>query len=148
MTRPPSDHWAIVHRLLAREVPEVASGTIELRAIARAPGLRTKLAVSALTAGLDPVSACVGPRAERITAVRLALGGERIDVLPWSDDPERLVKLALAPAPVRSVELDWPRHRATAFVPNDKYEFARGENAVNQTLASELTGWTVEVAAF
>ena len=147
MIQPPSDHWATVQRLLAREVPEVADGTVELRAIARVPGLRTKLAVSALSPGFDPVTACVGPRAQRISAVRAALGGERIDVLPWSDDPERFVKLALAPARVRSVELDWPGNRATAIVSTDQYELARGEDAVNQTLASDLTGWTVEVAA-
>jgi N utilization substance protein A len=147
MTPFPSDHWTVVHRLLAHEVPEVADGTVELRAVARLPGLRTKLAVSSLTPGLDPVTVCVGPKARSITAVGKALGGERIDVLPWSDEPDRLVKLALAPARVRSVELDWARHRAMVFVPTEDHEMALGADRSNQILASELTGWTIEVMA-
>lgn len=147
MTQPASDDWAIVHRLLAREVPEVSSGSVELRAIARIPGRWTKLAVASLRDDLDPVGVCVGPRAQRIAAVRTALGGERIDVLPWSDLPERRIPLALAPARVQRVELDWSRQRARVFVPVDQVDLARGEDGLNQALAGEITGWTVEIAA-
>lgn len=142
-----SDDWVAVHAILAREVPEVANGTVELRGIARAPGRRTKLAVASLSAELDPVVACVGPQAAHVNAVGKELGGERIDVLPWSDTPDRFVKLALAPARVWSVELDLPRHRATAYVPPDQLELARGEDELNARLASELTGWTVAIVA-
>lgn len=145
MTHP--DDWAAVHAILAREVPEVASGAVELRSLARAPGQRTKLAVASLVAELDPVVACVGPKAARVHAVAAALGGERIDVLPWSDSPERFVQLALAPARVQSVEFDMPRHRAVAHVPRDQVDLARGEDDLNSRLASELTGWTVAIVA-
>ena|SRR5687768_12306799 len=142
-----ADDWSLVHAILAREVPEVASGAVELRRIARAPGRRTKLAVASLSPELDPVVACVGSKATRIKAVVTALGGERIDMLPWSDVPERFVKLALAPADVRSVDLDFVGHRATAHVPPDQLDLARGDDDLNSNLASELTGWTVAVVA-
>ena len=142
-----ADDWAAVHAILARQVPEVANGTVELRRIAREPGRRTKLAVASLSPDLDPVVACVGPTATRVNALAAALGGERIDILPWSDAPERFVTLALAPARVRSVELDLPRHRAVARVSPDQLDIARGQDELNARLASELTGWTVAVVA-
>lgn len=145
MTHP--DDWAAVHAILAREVPEVASGVVELRRIAREPGRRTKLAVASLRPELDPVGACVGPGAQRINAVVSSLGGERIDVLPWSEVPERFVTLALAPARVRSVDLDLAGHRAVAHVTADQLDLARGDDDLNARLASELTGWTVAVVA-
>ena len=142
-----ADDWALVHALLAREVPEVANGTVELRRIARAPGRRTKLAVASLSPELDPVVACVGAKATRIKTVGAALGGERIDVLPWSDVPEHFVKLALAPARVHSVDLDLAGHRAVAHVSPGQLHLARGEDDLNSNLASELTGWTVAIVA-
>jgi N utilization substance protein A len=142
-----ADDWSLVHAILAREVPEVASGTIELRRIAREPGRRTKLAVASLSPELDPVVTCVGSKASRINAVVAALGGERIDVLPWSDVPERFVKLALAPARIGAIDFDLVGHRAVVHVSPDQLDLARGDDDLNSKLASELTGWTVAVVA-
>jgi N utilization substance protein A len=136
-----------MHGLLAREVPEVANGTVELRRIARAPGRRTILAVASLSPELDPVHVCVGSKAVHINALVTALGGERVDVLPWSDSPERFVKLALAPARVHSVDLDWVGHRAIAHVSPDQLDLARGADDLNASLASDLTSWTVAIVA-
>ena len=146
MTIPPSDHWAALHKIVAREVPEVASGAVELRAVARIPGLRSKVAVATLVPELDAVGACVGWKGARVKAIVAALDGEPIDILPWSDVPERFVKHALAPARVKAVELDLAHHRAVAYVPADQVELARGQDDANRTLASELTGWRVEIA--
>lgn len=140
-----SEYWRVVHDILAREVPELAEGALELRAVARLPGRRTKVAVSARAPEVHALDACTGPLAERATAIRAALGGEALDVLLWSENPEQFVKAALAPALVQSVQLDWSHQRATAFVARDQFEHARGEAAENQVLASELTGWDIEV---
>jgi N utilization substance protein A len=94
---------------------------------------------------LIPVVACVGLKAQRINAVVAALGGERVDVVPWSDAPDRFVKFALVPARVHSVEVDWPQHRAVAIVSKDQLDLARGADGDNEALASQLTGWTVNV---
>ena len=142
-----SGDWAAIHAILAQEVPEVASGTVEMRRIARDPGRRTKLAVASLLPDLDPVAACVGPNASRINAVVAALGGECIDLLPWTASPEHFVKLALTPAHIHSVELDPARHRAVAYVAPDQLDAARGPDDLNSRLASELTGWSVAVVA-
>ena|SRR5262245_18238380 len=142
-----SDRWASLHRILAREVPEVAAGAVELRAVARAPGHRTKLAVTSLVPDLDPIGACVGRKGRRAQAIVGALGGERIDILPWSDFPEQFVKLALAPARVRVVELDLNHHLAVAHVDPDQVQLAHGKDDVNLLLAIELTGWDIEIVA-
>jgi N utilization substance protein A len=146
MTLPPSDHWVYLQKILAREVPEVANGTVELKAVARMPGRRTKLAVTAQSPTVDPVTVCVGEDHRRVDAIVAALGGEEVDILRWSDDPERFVRLALAPAHVR-VTLDRPHHRAVASVPPDQLDLAHGKHDENPALASDLTGWTVEVVA-
>jgi N utilization substance protein A len=134
-----------VQALLATEVPEVADRTVQLRAVARAPGRRTKLAVLALDPTVDPVTACVGPNARHVHAIQAALVGERIDLVPWSEDPERMVALALAPARVQSVELDGTLRRAIVHVSRDQLDVARGVDGLNQTLAGELTGWSIEL---
>jgi len=142
-----SDRWASLHRILAQEVPEVAAGAVELRAVARAPGHRTKLAVTSIVPDLDPIGACVGPKGHRAQAIMDALDGERIDILPWSDFPEEFVKLALAPARVRAVELDLNHHRAVAYVDPDQVQRAHGKDDVNRVLATELTGWDIKIVA-
>ena len=147
MTTPRPDPWTVLHKIVAQEVPEVAAGMVELRAVARVPGRRTKLAVTALTPDIDPVGVCVGFKGRHVAAIVAALAGERVDILSWSDIPERFVKLALAPALVRKVELDLPHHRAIAYVPSDQLALARGKDDENQRLASELTGWAVEVTS-
>jgi transcription termination/antitermination protein NusA len=147
MAQPPYDHWTSLHRILAQEVPEVAAGHVELRAVARLLGRRTKLAVASLAPDVDPVAICVGRQAHHAKAIQAALGGERVDILPWSDEPERLVKFALAPARVRAVELDHRLHRARAYMSTSEFELARGEDDENLTLANQVTGWTVELVA-
>ena len=146
MISPRPDHRA-VYEIVAREVPEVTSGTVELRAVARRPGRRTKLAVTALIPDVDAVGVCVGFKGRHANGIAAALGGERLDILPWSDIPEQFVKLALAPGLVRRVELDLQHHQATAYVQADQLELARGKDGENQALASELTGWTVQLVA-
>ena len=147
MAAPLPDRWASVHRILAQEVPEVAAGTIELRAVARVPGRRTKVAVASLIPDLDPIAACVGPKGRHAQAIAAALGGECLDILLWSDVPQWFVKHALGPALVHAVELDLNHQRAVAHVLPEQVQLAYGKDDENRVLASELTGWTIEIVA-
>ena len=139
------DRWAAIHKIVSAEVPEVASGVVELRGAARIPGEGTKLAVVSLTPDVDPISACVGRKGAHAEAIRAALGDERLDILSWSDDPEQLVRWALGPARVKDIQLDYAHHRAAVFVASGNEERVRGRNGFNQALATELTGWTIEI---
>src|SRR5207244_8016313 len=100
------DLMALLRRLLEFVIAELSSGAVRIRALAREPGVRTKVAVSANQEGIDPVGACVGPRGVRIRSVVGELGSERVDIIPWSDDPHQLVANALSPAQVLSVDID------------------------------------------
>jgi N utilization substance protein A len=138
-------HKALVRRLLEFEIPELASGAVVIRALAREPGVRTKVAVSANQDGIDPVGACVGPRGVRIRSVVGELGSERVDIIPWSDEPAQLVANALSPAQVLSVEIDRESRTATAHVPENQLSLAIGKDGQNARLAAKLTGWRIDI---
>ena len=136
---------SLVKRLLEFEVPEIMSGAVVIKALAREAGLRTKLAVSSEEDGLDPVGACVGPKGARIRAVVDELGGERVDVLQWSDAPPELVANALSPAKVNSVNVDAETRTATVMVPASQLSLAIGKDGQNARLAARLTGWRIDI---
>jgi N utilization substance protein A len=126
-------------------VPEIQQGIVEIRATAREVGSRTKIAVFSRDDSIDPVGACVGLKGSRVQAVVNELGGERIDIVPWSPDPERFAKLALAPAKVARVFSDPTTKTIQAVVDEDQLSLAIGRNGQNVRLASELTGWKIDL---
>jgi N utilization substance protein A len=134
-----------VSALFKLEVPEIAQGAVEIRAIAREVGSRTKVAVISRDDAIDPVGACVGLKGSRVQAVVNELGGERIDIVPWSPDPERFARLALAPARVAKVFSDPESKTIQAVVDEDQLSLAIGRNGQNVRLASELTGWKIDL---
>jgi len=134
-----------VQALFKLEVPEIQQGIVEIRAAAREPGSRTKIAVHSRDDAIDPVGACVGLKGSRVQAVVNELGGERIDIVPWSSDPERFAKLALAPAKVARVFSDAGTRTIQAVVDEDQLSLAIGRNGQNVRLASELTGWKIDL---
>src|SRR5262247_3759681 len=134
-----------VKALFKLEVPEIQQGIVEIRAAAREVGSRTKIAVFSRDDAIDPVGACVGLKGSRVQAVVNELGGERIDIVPWSPDPERFAKLALAPARVARVFSDPATKTIQAVVDEDQLSLAIGRNGQNVRLASELTGWKIDL---
>ncbi len=134
-----------VQALFKLEVPEIQQGIVEIREAAREVGGRTKIAVISRDDGIDPVGACVGLKGSRVQAVVNELGGERIDIVPWSPDPERFAKLALAPARVTKVFADPDNQTIQAIVDEDQLSLAIGRNGQNVRLASELTGWKIDL---
>ncbi len=134
-----------VQALFKLEVPEIQQGIVEIKAAAREVGSRTKIAVTSRDEAVDPVGACVGLKGSRVQAVVNELGGERIDIVPWSPDPERFAKLALAPARVARVFSDALSRTIQAVVDEDQLSLAIGRNGQNVRLASELTGWKIDL---
>jgi N utilization substance protein A len=134
-----------VKALFKLEVPEIQQGIVEIRAWAREVGSRTKIAVISRDDAIDPVGACVGLKGSRVQAVVNELGGERIDIVPWSPDPERFARLALAPARVAKVFSDPATKTIQAVVDEDQLSLAIGRNGQNVRLASELTGWKIDL---
>jgi N utilization substance protein A len=134
-----------VQALFRLEVPEIQSGIVEVRAASREVGSRTKIAVVSRDDSIDPVGACVGLKGSRVQAVVQELGGERIDIVPWSADPERFAKLALAPAKVARVFSEPATKTIQAVVDEDQLSLAIGRNGQNVRLASELTGWKIDL---
>ncbi|WP_373061094.1 transcription termination factor NusA [Gemmatimonas sp.] len=134
-----------VQALFKLEVPEIQQGIVEIKAAAREVGSRTKIAVTSRDDAIDPVGACVGLKGSRVQAVVNELGGERIDIVPWSPDPERFAKLALAPARVARVFSDAMSRTIQAVVDEDQLSLAIGRNGQNVRLASELTGWKIDL---
>jgi N utilization substance protein A len=134
-----------VNALFKLEVPEIHQGIVEIRAAAREVGSRTKIAVFSRDDGIDPVGACVGLKGSRVQAVVNELSGERIDIVPWSPDPERFARLALAPARVARVFSDPDSKTIQAIVDEDQLSLAIGRNGQNVRLASELTGWKIDL---
>ncbi len=134
-----------VQALFRLEVPEIQQGIVEIRAAAREVGSRTKVAVFSRDDAIDPVGACVGLKGARVQAVVNELGGERIDIVPWSADPERFAKLALAPAKVARVYSDPGNRTIQVIVDDDQLSLAIGRNGQNVRLASELTGWKIDL---
>jgi N utilization substance protein A len=138
-------HKGFLRRLFELEVPEIHAGTVEIKAIAREPGSRSKVAVASRQEGLDPVGATVGQRGARVQAVVAELGGEKIDVIPWSEDPAVFVANALSPAQVLSVDIDQEHRIATVTVPERMLSLAIGREGQNARLAARLTGWRIDI---
>lgn len=134
-----------VVKLFAREVPEFNSGSVEIRAIAREPGVRTKAAVFSSQTGVDPVGSCVGQKGVRVQAVTNEIGGERVDVIAWNDDVAELIKSSLSPAENLSVVLDKEKTIAKVSAPEDQLSMAIGKDGQNVRLTAKLTGWRIEV---
>jgi N utilization substance protein A len=136
-----------VHRLLEAEVPEIKAGTVQVRGIAREPGLRTKIAVSSTQVGLDPVGACVGPKGVRHRAILSELASEHVDIVPWSDDAEAFVASSLGPAKPDAVTIDRMTRTATVLVPRAQLSLAIGRDGQNARLAAKLTGFRIDIKA-
>jgi len=134
----------LISKLFELEVPEVASGTVVIKAIAREPGFRTKIAVESKEEGVDPIGACVGQRGTRIMAVINELGGEKIDVIPWDEKPEKFIANSLSPAKVTGVKVE-DKNTAIVFVPEDQLSLAIGKDGRNVRLAANLTGWKIDI---
>jgi N utilization substance protein A len=132
-------------KLFAQEVPEIYDGIIEIKAVARDPGSRAKIAVLSNDSGIDPVGACVGMRGSRVQAVVQELQGEKIDIIQWSSDPATFIVNALAPAEVAKVVLDDESNRIEVVVPDDQLSLAIGRRGQNVRLASQLTGWNIDI---
>ncbi|HZF34247.1 MAG TPA: transcription termination factor NusA [Candidatus Angelobacter sp.] len=138
-------HPDFMAKLFAQEVPEIYDGIIEIKAVARDPGSRAKIAVISNDGGIDPVGACVGMRGSRVQAVVGELQGEKIDIIPWSNDPATFVVNALAPAEVSKVVLDEENRRIEVVVPESQLSLAIGRRGQNVRLASMLTGWNIDI---
>jgi N utilization substance protein A len=134
-------------KLFEQEVPEIYDGIIEIKACARDPGSRAKIAVYSKDSSIDPVGACVGMRGSRVQAVVQELGGEKVDIIPWSPDPATFVCNALAPAEVSKVVLDPDARRIEVIVPDHMQHIAIGRRGQNVRLASQLTGWDIDIVS-
>ena len=138
-------HRFMLRRLFEQEVPEIYSGTVEIKAIAREAGARSKIAVAARQPGIDPVGSCVGMRGVRIQNIVNELGGEKIDVVEWNDDFARFVANALSPARATEVQINEEEKTATVIVPESQLSLAIGREGQNARLAAKLTGWRIDI---
>ena len=139
-------HPGLVRRLFETEVPEIFDGTIEIKSVSREAGSRTKIAVFSKEEDVDPVGSCIGPRGQRVSNIVDALGGEKIDIVKYSEDPQEFVAAALAPSDVVSVEiLDEGAKSCRATVPDDQLSLAIGNKGQNVRLAAKLTGWKIDI---
>ena len=138
-------HKNLILRLFEMEVPEIYNGTVEIKSIAREPGLRTKAAVAARQEGIDPVGSCVGMRGIRIQNIVNELNGEKIDVVQWSPDPREFIANALSPAQVVEVHLNEDDHSTTVIVPDKQLSLAIGKEGQNVRLAAKLSGWRIDI---
>ncbi|HYG44106.1 MAG TPA: transcription termination factor NusA [Bordetella sp.] len=134
-----------IRQLFENEVPEIEQGLLEIKAAARDPGVRAKIAVIAYDKRIDPIGTCVGMRGSRVTAVRNELGGEQVDIVLWSEDPAQFVIGALAPANVESIVVDEDKHAMDVVVDEENLPKAIGARGQNVRLASELTGWQINI---
>lgn len=138
-------HPGLVRRLFELEVPEIHDGIVEIKAVAREPGLRSKIAVYSHDQNVDPIGACVGPRGMRVQTVVNELRGEKIDIIRWSPDQAEFVASALSPAKVISVDLDEENRAARVVVPDYQLSLAIGREGQNARLAARLTGWKIDI---
>ncbi len=138
-------HPGLIKRLFELEVPEISSGVVEIKAAAREPGHRTKIAVWSNDSNVDPVGACVGARGARVRMVTNELRGEKVDIVPFSDDPAEFVQRALQPARVKEVRLDDETGTATVIVHDFQLSLAIGKEGQNARLAARLTGWRIDI---
>ena len=137
-------HPKFINKLFSIEVPEIADGSVEMKAIAREPGSRTKIAVHSNVSGIDPVGSCVGQRGTRVMALSNELGQEKLDIIEWSDDAAKFIGNSLSPAKVSKVEA-LPHNEARVYVPEDQLSLAIGRGGQNVRLAAKLTGWKIDV---
>ncbi len=137
----------LIRKLFELEVPEIADGLVEVVGVAREPGYRSKIAVISHADGVDPVGACVGPRGSRVRMVVSELRGEKIDIIPFNEEPARFVAKALSPARVREVVVDDEGQQTTVIVPDDQLSLAIGRDGQNARLAAKLTGWKVDITS-
>ena len=140
-------HPKFLEKLFMAEVPELAQGIVEVKAIAREAGARSKIAVYSADEHVDPVGAMVGQRGVRVTTIMSELGGEKIDVVEWSADPVEFIEEALSPASVLDVSLDEENKIAKVSVAEDQQSLAIGKGGQNARLAAKLTGWKIDVQA-
>jgi N utilization substance protein A len=138
-------HPGLLKKLFELEVPEIEDGVVEIRGVAREPGHRSKIAVWSNEPAVDPVGACVGPKGSRVRNVVTELRGEKIDVVPWSDNPSELVANALQPAKVKEVRTDPETQTAQVIVPDYQLSLAIGKEGQNARLAARLTGWRIDI---
>lgn len=137
-------HEKLLEYLLKQEVPEIAEGIVEIKAIAREPGRRSKVAVMSHNPNVDPIGACIGHKGQRIQAVSAELGREKVDIIQWAKDPREFIRNALSPAQVGSIEVDLDRKKAKVKVSKDQHSLAIGTGGQNVRLASKLTGFDIE----
>jgi N utilization substance protein A len=130
------------------EAPEIASGVVEIKSIAREAGSRSKIAVFSNDEHVDPVGSCVGQKGIRVTTVMSELNGEKIDIIPWSPDSETFIASAISPANVLSIEVNENEHKAILEVANDQLSLAIGKGGQNVRLAAKLTGWRIDIKSF
>ncbi len=138
-------HPNMVRAIFAQEIPEIAAGRIEIKGVAREPGFRSKVAVDTADESIDPIGSCIGQRGSRITTIIEEVGGEKIDIVQYSEEARDYIKHALSPAKVKQVELNEEAKTATVTVATDQYSLAIGRSGQNVRLASELTGWKLNV---
>lgn len=139
------NHPNLVRKLLELEIPEIKSGLVEVKGIAREPGVRAKVAVSSNDPKIDPIGSCVGQKGVRVQNVMDELSGERIDIIPWQDDIGAYIRTALAPSKVAVIELNEEEKRAACYVNPDQRPLAIGKSGQNVRLASNLTGWELDI---
>ncbi len=138
-------HPGLVKRLFELEVPEIQEGIVEIKSISREAGSRTKIAVCTYDENVDPVGSCVGPRGQRVQAVVDELGGEKIDIINWSDEPGKMISAALSPAKVEMVLIDEEEKSALVVVPDYQLSLAIGKEGQNVRLAARLCGWKIDI---
>ena len=138
-------HPQLIEGLFAMEAPEIASGTVEIKSIAREAGARSKIAVYSNDDHVDPVGSCVGQKGIRVTTVMSELGGEKIDIIPWSADPSTYISSALSPANALDIEVNEEEHKAVVEVAADQLSLAIGKGGQNVRLAAKLTGWRIDI---
>lgn len=138
-------HPEIINKVFSLEVPEIANGIVEIKAIARDPGSRTKIAVSSKQENIDPVGSCVGQKGSRVQAIISELGGEKIDIIEWNKDPQTFIKNALSPAKIINIETNKEEKTSIVKVAEDQLSLAIGRDGQNVKLAAKLTGWKIDV---
>lgn len=138
-------HPKLLEKLMELEIPEVKTGTVVIKGVAREPGVRCKVAVHSKDQQVDPIGACVGQNGVRVQNITHELAGERIDIIPWNEDPKKFIQEALKPAKISKVETEDAKHLAQVFVTQDQRALAIGKSGQNVRLASQLTGWEIDI---
>jgi N utilization substance protein A len=138
-------HPKFIEKLFSLEAPEIESGIVEIKGVAREAGARSKIAVYSNDEHIDPVGSCVGQKGTRVNTITTELSGEKIDIIPWSEDPKQFVSNSLSPAKVISIEIDEKEHKAIVEVANDQLSLAIGKGGQNVRLAAKLTGWRIDI---